>query len=207
MTQAPEKSDTPLTDAMKPVPQNDPVLRAWDIYKQSADYANTRKWAKHDEHVDGSLWAAFYAGYFACAVDSTDPSAAESAQAPSAYKCECGRTQACSDVLCAWAGPDTQAPVAREVGTPRTDALATATIDPAVNYASAKLTNALNLCAELERETQSLSAQVEALKLARDQMESDLREIIGSCNVHFRAMCAAEERADRLQAELDARTK
>ena len=97
--------------------------------------------------------------------------------------------------------------MAREVGTPRTDALATATIDPAVNYASAKLTNALNLCAELERETQSLSAQVEALKLARDQMESDLREIIGSCNVHFRAMCAAEERADRLQAELDARTK
>lgn len=49
----------------------------------------------------------------------------------------------------------------------------------------------------------ALSAQVEALKLARDQMESDLREIIGSCNVHFRAMCAAEERADRLQAELD----
>ena len=33
--------------------------------------------------------------------------AAESAQASSAYKCgECGRTQACSDVFCAWAGPD-----------------------------------------------------------------------------------------------------
>jgi len=68
-----EKSDTP--EAMRPVSQNAPVLRAWNIYKQSADYANTRKWAKHDEHVDGSLWAAFYAGYFACAV-------AESAQAP-----------------------------------------------------------------------------------------------------------------------------
>lgn len=68
-----EKSDTP--EAMRPVPQNAPVLRAWNIYKQSADYANTRKWAKHDEHVDGSLWAAFYAGYFACAV-------AESAQPP-----------------------------------------------------------------------------------------------------------------------------
>lgn len=35
--------------------------------------------------------------------------------------------------------------------TPETDALATARIDPAVNFASAQLTNALNLCAKLER--------------------------------------------------------
>lgn len=26
-------------------------------------FANARRWALHDEHVDGSLWAAFMAGW------------------------------------------------------------------------------------------------------------------------------------------------
>lgn len=170
-----EKSDTP--EAMRPVPQNAPVLRAWNIYKQSADYANTRKWAKHDEHVDGSLWAAFYAGYFACAV-------AESAQAPVA-----GEVANLLDEL------DERVSYIDHMGT------------GSVKSGKAEEKEWFDFTARLRAAVQSLSAQVEALKRERDQMESDLREIIGSCNVHYRAVCAAEQRADRLQAELDARTK
>lgn len=40
-----------------------PMLIAWEQYKQTSDYANTKKWAAHDEHVDGSLWASFVQGY------------------------------------------------------------------------------------------------------------------------------------------------
>lgn len=216
MTQAPEKSDTP--EAMRPVPQNAPVLRAWNIYKQSADYANTRKWAKHDEHVDGSLWAAFYAGYFACAV-------AESAQAPSAYKCgECGRTQACSDVFCAWAGPDTQAPMAGEVANLLDE------LDERVSYIDHMGTGSVksgkaeekewfDFTAKLRAAVQSLSAQAEALKRERDEAREILDEkncprkyvmvggtgqlycLHGSSSIS--AFEAAEQRADRLQAERD----
>jgi hypothetical protein len=40
-----------------------PLKRAWDQYQKTDDYANTRKWAIVPEHVDGSLWAAFMAGF------------------------------------------------------------------------------------------------------------------------------------------------
>lgn len=46
------------------------------------------------------------------------------------------------------------------IKTPRTDALATAPLDPNVNPASARLTNALNLCAKLERENADLAAKL-----------------------------------------------
>jgi len=49
--------------AMAPVPKNSPLMTAWEAYKGTEDYANTRRWAKHDEHVDGSLWAAFSTGF------------------------------------------------------------------------------------------------------------------------------------------------
>lgn len=47
-----------------------------------------------------------------------------------------------------------------ESKTPETDALTTAPVDPAVNYASAKLTNALNLCASLERRLRAATQPV-----------------------------------------------
>ena len=47
-----------------------------------------------------------------------------------------------------------------ESETPETDALTTAPVDPAVNYASAKLTNALNLCASLERRLRAATQPV-----------------------------------------------
>lgn len=38
------------------------------------------------------------------------------------YRCgECGRTELCSDVFCAWAGPASAAPSGEESETPRTD--------------------------------------------------------------------------------------
>jgi len=36
---------------------------AWEVYKQSDSYENTKKWAAHPEHIEGSLWAAFSEGF------------------------------------------------------------------------------------------------------------------------------------------------
>ncbi|CAB5079585.1 hypothetical protein UFOVP143_40 [uncultured Caudovirales phage] len=58
-----------------PVPREAPVMQAWEQYKATEDYANTRVWARHEDHVDGSLWAAFYAGFFACAVNAAGSAA------------------------------------------------------------------------------------------------------------------------------------
>lgn len=37
---------------------------AWNDYKRTEDYQNIRKWALIEQHVDGSLWAAFSQGWF-----------------------------------------------------------------------------------------------------------------------------------------------
>ena len=47
------------------LPKGHPMRDAWDAYMASAGYANTRRWALTEAHVDGSLWAAFIAGYAA----------------------------------------------------------------------------------------------------------------------------------------------
>jgi hypothetical protein len=47
-----------------PMPKDHPLMKAWEQYKVTDDYTNTRKWAHHAEHVDGSLWAAFSQGWF-----------------------------------------------------------------------------------------------------------------------------------------------
>lgn len=36
---------------------------AWKEYQESKDFANSKKWAIHTEHVEGSLWAAFLEGF------------------------------------------------------------------------------------------------------------------------------------------------
>lgn len=45
------------------VSTDDPRKVAWDKYKKTSTYANTRRWALKEEAVDGSLWAAFIAGF------------------------------------------------------------------------------------------------------------------------------------------------
>lgn len=42
---------------------NEPVMVAWDEYKKTEDYANSKRWAAHREHTEGSLWAAFAEGF------------------------------------------------------------------------------------------------------------------------------------------------
>lgn len=65
----PAPSAPAADNVMVPVKPDAPVMKAWNNYKAGDDFQNTRRWALHESHVDGSLWAAFYAGYFACAVD------------------------------------------------------------------------------------------------------------------------------------------
>lgn len=45
------------------VSENNPMLIAWNKYKASDEYQNSRNWAKHEEHVDGSMWASFVIGW------------------------------------------------------------------------------------------------------------------------------------------------
>ena len=48
---------------MAPVPKDAALMRAWETYKATDEYANTFKWAAQQEHRDGSLWAAFELGW------------------------------------------------------------------------------------------------------------------------------------------------
>ena len=48
---------------MTKIADDHPMKVAWDFYKETDDYANTRKWALQEEHVDGSLWTAFCVGW------------------------------------------------------------------------------------------------------------------------------------------------
>lgn len=36
---------------------------AWAEYQTSEEFKNTQKWAAHPEHLQGSLWAVFVAGF------------------------------------------------------------------------------------------------------------------------------------------------
>lgn len=46
-----------------PIDPEAPVKLAWDEYRLTDAYENTRKWATHEEHTQGSLWAAFCQGW------------------------------------------------------------------------------------------------------------------------------------------------
>ena len=46
-----------------PLPVGHPVMVAWEAYKKTGSYANSKSWATKAEHTEGSLWAAFLAGY------------------------------------------------------------------------------------------------------------------------------------------------
>lgn len=45
------------------LPKDHPLIVAFEAYKQTDEYQNTKLWAKEPKHVDGSLWAAFMNGY------------------------------------------------------------------------------------------------------------------------------------------------
>jgi hypothetical protein len=74
---------------MIPIASDAPVMKAWEVYKATDDYANTKRWALESEHTDGSLWAAFLQGWACCslmlaatqAADAVDPHATDSGKA------------------------------------------------------------------------------------------------------------------------------
>jgi hypothetical protein len=49
--------------ASAPVPADHPLMKAWEAYKASDEYASTKKWAVYAENTDGSLWAAYSQGW------------------------------------------------------------------------------------------------------------------------------------------------
>ncbi len=56
-------------NAQTPVPDDHPLMIAWNAYKATDDYANTVKWAsnvewvKEPDNAAGQLWGAFVAGW------------------------------------------------------------------------------------------------------------------------------------------------
>lgn len=53
--------------AMQPLRADDPRMIAWNAYRESDDFQNTKRWATQPDHTEGSLWAAFLRGWEACA--------------------------------------------------------------------------------------------------------------------------------------------
>lgn len=45
------------------VPKDDPLMIAWEVFKQTEHYENAKRWAKHPEHLEGSLWAMYEQGF------------------------------------------------------------------------------------------------------------------------------------------------
>lgn len=75
-----------------PIAFDHPMKLAWDKYKGTDEYANTRRWALHEAHVDGSLWAAFNKGWMAhaAAAPGKDSGALRSAMTTTQNRGECG---------------------------------------------------------------------------------------------------------------------
>lgn len=48
---------------MTPVPDDHPLQIAWKAYRETEDFDNAEKWAASPEHLIGSLWAMFAAGF------------------------------------------------------------------------------------------------------------------------------------------------
>jgi hypothetical protein len=45
------------------VAQDDPLMVSWKAYQQTDAFANSKKWAAHEQHIMGSLWAVFENGF------------------------------------------------------------------------------------------------------------------------------------------------
>ena len=45
------------------VAEDDPLMIAWKAYQQTDAFANANKWAAHEQHLKGSLWAVFESGF------------------------------------------------------------------------------------------------------------------------------------------------
>lgn len=59
-----------MADAEQPVRADAPLMVAWTAYTATEEFANTKRWATNPDHTDGSLWAAFAAGFAAASSKS-----------------------------------------------------------------------------------------------------------------------------------------
>jgi len=48
---------------MQQIPDEHPLKVAYDKYAQTDDYKNSFRWAAEEQHRNGSMWAAFMAGW------------------------------------------------------------------------------------------------------------------------------------------------
>ena len=59
------RKERKMEEVQTPVTEDAPVMVAWERYKKTESYANARKWAMTEDHVDGSMWSAFERGFSA----------------------------------------------------------------------------------------------------------------------------------------------
>lgn len=62
---------------MVALPTDHPEMKAWERYKKTERYENSREWAIAQGHTDGSLWAAFDEGWNAAMQTPVDIAAKE----------------------------------------------------------------------------------------------------------------------------------
>lgn len=48
---------------MTKCPDDHPLMIAWEAYQRTDDFENAKKWATFPEHLQGSLWGLFMAGF------------------------------------------------------------------------------------------------------------------------------------------------
>ena len=71
---------------------DDPRMIAWNKYKETEEYSNTKGWAGYAQHVEGSLWAAFLVGWTMAGHDSAGAANSPSPEVRRAW--EAGRDAA-----------------------------------------------------------------------------------------------------------------
>lgn len=57
-------------NVMAQIPKDHPLMKAWESHKQTDEYENSKDWAAHEKHLEGSLWALFSAGWNAALSES-----------------------------------------------------------------------------------------------------------------------------------------
>jgi len=70
-----------MSEIMSAVPEDHPLMRAWKAHQATADFANSKHWATVPEHLQGSLWALFMAGFNAGIAEGRRQTLEEAARA------------------------------------------------------------------------------------------------------------------------------
>lgn len=50
-------------EVQQQVTEDDPLMIAWNAHQQTDAFSNAKKWAAHEQHLDGALWAVFESGF------------------------------------------------------------------------------------------------------------------------------------------------